>query len=77
MQRDEAEQIIYNVVSRFKEMRLEANISHETLADRCNLHRSTISLIESRKNQPTLLTCLLIADALDADISKIIDEAKR
>ena len=72
MNKKELEQIVDDVVAKLKEIRLEQNISHEKLAEKTKLNRSTISLIESRKRQPTLLTCLKIADALDVDLADII-----
>lgn len=60
-----AEQTVDEVIERLKQARLDQNLSHEKLAEKTKLHRSTISLIESRKRQPTLLTCLKIAEALN------------
>ena len=47
-------------------------LSHETLAAMTKLHRSTISLIESGKREPTLRTLLKIAAALNVKLSDIL-----
>ena len=72
MKKKQAEQNVDAIVARLKEIRLEQNLSHEKLAEKTKLHRSTISLIESRKRQPTLLTCFKIAEALDVDLADLI-----
>lgn len=72
MRKKQAEQNVDAIIARLKEIRLEQNLSHEKLAEKTGLHRSTISLIESRKRQPTLLSCIKIADALDVKLDEII-----
>ena len=42
------------------------------LAEKCGLHRSTISLVESKKRMPSILVCLKIAKALDKNIKSMI-----
>jgi len=39
-----------------RERRLLAGLSQEALADRCDLHRTEISLLERRKRSPRLET---------------------
>jgi DNA-binding XRE family transcriptional regulator len=68
----EAEKIVNAIIARLKEARVTQSISHEKLAEMTKLHRSTISLIESRKRQPTLLTCVKIADALNIELRDIV-----
>lgn len=72
MNRKQAEKKVDKIVARLSEIRLEKGISHEKLADLSGLNRSTISLTESRKSQPTVLTLVLIADALDVDLKEIL-----
>lgn len=73
MKKDSAEKVVDDVIAKLKEIRLEQNLSHEKLAEKTKLNRSTISLIESRKRQPTLLTCIKIASALDIKLKDIIE----
>ena len=72
MRKKKAEQTIDAIIDQLKQIRIEQNLSHEKLAEKTRLHRSTISLIESRKRQPTLLTCIKIAEALDVDLADIM-----
>lgn len=74
MKKKQAEQNVDAIIARLKEERLKQNISHEKLAEMTKLHRSTISLIESRKRQPTLLTCFKIAEALNVDLADLIKD---
>lgn len=62
------------IVSRFKEIRLEQGLSHESLAEKAGLHRTAIGLIEARKRQPSLLNCMKIANALEIDLAGIIKD---
>lgn len=67
-----AEKIVHDIINRFKELRIEQGLSHQKLADKVGLHRSAISLIESRKRQPTMLNCIKIADALGVTLQDLI-----
>lgn len=46
--------------------------SHETLASATKLHRSTISLIESGKREPTLRTVLKMTQAMGLKLGTIL-----
>jgi len=72
MNRKKAEKEVDRLIDKIRTIRLEKNISHEKLAEMSGLNRSTISLTESRKSQPTVLTLILIADALDIDLKEIL-----
>jgi len=72
MKRKQAEKEVDRIIEQIRTIRLEKNISHEKLAKMSGLNRSTISLTESRKSQPTVLTLILIADALDIDLKEIL-----
>lgn len=76
MKSRQTDEIINYVVDRFIELRTEQNLSHEKLAKMAGVHRSTISLIESKKRSPTLKNCIRIASALKANLSQIIKEAE-
>lgn len=75
MQRKQAKAVIDLVISQLHDERLKQDLSHEKLALMCGLHRSTISLIEARKREPTLLNLLRIADALGYKLGRLIDKA--
>lgn len=50
--------------------------SHETVAQRAGLHRSTVSRVEAKKINPTLYVLRSIADALDLRFSDVCREAE-
>ena len=72
MKEKQAEKSVNDIIAKLKAARLEQGLSHEKLAEKAGLNRSTISLIESRKRQPTLLSCIKIADALDVKLDDIM-----
>lgn len=52
--------------------RIRRGISQEELADRVNTSRTTISMIETARQNPTILKIIDIANVLDVDINEII-----
>jgi transcriptional regulator with XRE-family HTH domain len=62
------EMVIRELINRRKEL----GLSHDVVAERTKLHRSTISLIESGKREPTLRSILKIADALNISLKNIL-----
>lgn len=60
------------IIQKLTERRKKLGYSHQKVADLSGLNRSAISLIEARKREPTLLTILRIADALEIDIKSIL-----
>jgi transcriptional regulator with XRE-family HTH domain len=55
-----------------KAFRKELKLSQEKLADVSSLDRSFISLLESGKKQPSLITIFQLAKALNTSPSKIL-----
>jgi len=47
-----------------REQRNRAGLSQEALAERCDLHRTEISLLERRKRSPRLETIVILARGL-------------
>jgi transcriptional regulator with XRE-family HTH domain len=47
-----------------RKARGEAGLSQEALADKCNLHRTEISLLERCKRSPRLETIVILARGL-------------
>lgn len=70
-----SEKIIASVVDKLATKRKEEGISHERVAELAGLHRSTISLIEARKREPTLLTLLRISRVLETDLGQLISQS--
>lgn len=52
--------------------RVKENITQQELANRAGLSRDTISQIERGIANPTLETIILIANALNVDLNKLI-----
>ena len=52
-------------------------MSHDKLANATGLSRPAISLIESGKRQPTLLTCIKIATALGLSLGELLIKAEK
>lgn len=52
--------------------RLKQGISQEELAEKCDISRNSISLIETGKINPTILKVIDIANVLNVDIDRLI-----
>ncbi len=64
MTRDFVKQKVDCIINAVSEARKQQGMSHEKLAEMIGLHRPIISLKESKKRIPTILTLLLICKAL-------------
>ena len=73
MHHSEAKIVTDKIVSRLKERRIEQDLSHQTLADKAGVNRSTISRIESREREPTLINVVKIAHALNYELSELMN----
>lgn len=65
------EAILIKFGQRVRETRLKQNISQEMLAEKANLHRTYIGMIERAEKNITLLNIQKIAHALDVHISDL------
>lgn len=52
-------------------------MSQEKLAERSDLHRTYISLLEQGRRQPSLATIILLARALDISASDMVQETEK
>jgi transcriptional regulator with XRE-family HTH domain len=77
MQDKVSKKIVDSIISQLLQARKEKKFSHDKVAELSRLNRSTISLIEARKREPTLLTCVKIANALDCDLSRLLAKAEK
>ncbi len=57
--------------------RQKLGISQEELADRCELHRNAIGLIERGERSLSLDTILAIADGLGISASRLVSSVER
>jgi putative transcriptional regulator len=56
---------------KLKIARVEKGLSQQELADRCEVTRQTIGLIEKGKYNPTLNLCIKIAKTLDKTLNDL------
>jgi len=69
-----SEKAVSHLIDEFIRLRKEQKLSHEKLAQSVGLTRPAISLIESKKRVPTILTCFKIASALGLSLATIIQK---
>ena len=60
-----------------RELRLSKNISQETLADLCSLHRTYISDVELGKRNVSLENIEKIAKALGVSLTKLFERIEK
>ena len=65
-----------HMVNRVKLARVEKSLTQAQLAERVNVTRQTIGLIEKNKYNPTLQLCIAIAKALDKTLDDLFWEEK-
>ncbi len=70
-----AETVVSGVVESLQEARLEIGMSKNRLAKLAGVDPKTVAFVENGERSPTLYTLVLLADALDADLGSVIDEA--
>jgi len=63
-----------HMVNRVKLARIEKSLTQAQLAERVNVTRQTIGLIEKNKYNPTLQLCIAIAKALDKTLDDLFWE---
>ena len=62
---------------RVRQLRLKRGFSQEKLAEKANLDRTFVSMIERGKRRPTLDTAKRIAEGLGVSLSSLIASAER
>lgn len=65
-----------NIGISIKSERLRRGMSQEELAERCDISRNSVSLIETGKINPTIIRVIDIADALGVNIDSLVKDAK-
>ncbi len=64
-----------NIGINVKSERLRKGLSQEELAEKCEISRNSISLIETGKINPTILRVIDIAKVLGVDVNLLIRDA--
>lgn len=67
------EDILFEFGRRIKELRNEKNWSQNELAERANLHKNYIGMVERGERNPSLKNIQLIAQAFDMNISDLLN----
>ncbi len=65
-----------NIGISIKSERLRRGISQGELAEKCDISRNSVSLIETGKINPTIIRVIDIADALGISIDSLVKDAK-
>jgi DNA-binding XRE family transcriptional regulator len=76
MKQNKVKSIEQAVIATFKERRKELGFSYERIGELTGLHRTSISLIERGKIQPTLVVCLKISEALNLKLEDLIKKSR-
>lgn len=64
--------LLNQLAEKIKSKRLELNLSQETLASRCGLDRTYISLVERSKRNPSYLSLIKLCDGLEIEIKELL-----
>lgn len=65
-------EIVSKVIDEITKRRKELKLSHQRLANDAHLNRSAISLIESKKRVPSLLTILRICSVMQISLADLL-----
>ena len=65
-------QLLNKLAEKIKSRRLQLNLSQEALADKCELDRTYISLVERSKRNPSYLSLIKICDGLEINIKELV-----
>ena len=65
-----------NIGINIKSERLRRGLSQEELAEKCDISRNSISLIETGKINPTIIRVIDIATVLGVEIDSLVNNAK-
>ena len=69
--------ILENLGKTLKKIRLEQNITQETLAEKVNIHPTYVGKLESGKNNVSIKLLFKISRALNTDLYKIFEFDKK
>jgi len=70
------ERVVSEVTDVLRKRRIELGLSHESVAQKAGVHRSTVSRIEAKKITGSLFVFQAIANALDVSLAKIIADVE-
>lgn len=65
-----------NIGINIKSERLRRGLSQEELAEKCDISRNSVSLIETGKINPTIIRIIDIARVLEVSIDALVNNAQ-
>lgn len=69
-------EILVKFGQKVRQLRIKQNISQEKLAEKANVHRTYIGMIERAEKNITLINIEKIAKALEVNISDLFSDEK-
>lgn len=72
-----AEKMVSELIRLFQAERQKQGLSYQQLAEISGIHRTTISLIERNMQNPTVLVCKKLANALQVSLADLVKRAER
>ena len=75
MKKRQAQEISDKIVALLREERIKKGITQYKMAKETGMSKSSILYIENCTQRPTLYTTLLLADYLNMDLAKVVQEA--
>lgn len=66
---------LINIGISIKSERLRRGLSQEELAEKCDISRNSVSLIETGKINPTILRIIDIARVLEVELDYLVKDA--
>lgn len=69
--------LIVALLGLFKTLRQSQQLTHDELADRANVHRTTIGLLEKGERAPSVAIAAQIANALGVPLSDLLQKAEQ
>ncbi len=77
MNREDAEKLSQKTVQILKQKRIANGISKLEISKITGMSRTAITLIENKKNSPTLRSLFMLSSSLGINLEDIIKEAKK
>jgi transcriptional regulator with XRE-family HTH domain len=70
------QEILVTLGSRMRSLRERKEMSQETFADVCGLHRTAVGLLEHGRSIPRLDTLLIVSEHLGVAVSELLEGLK-
>jgi transcriptional regulator with XRE-family HTH domain len=61
----------------FEAQRKKLGLSHQAVADRAGIARSTVSMVMRQKSTPTISMCFKIAAALEISLTELVKKSEK